>query len=103
MKTGSAAEKKNLMGTETKPRLKRARKLPRPTRVTWCRECHKIGIRWDQKQLVDGTCRYCKTGEVWMKRFTSLGQANRFIKRFSESRQCAESDGQERNRNRIGV
>ena len=70
------------MGTETKPRLKRVRKLPRPSMVTWCPECRLIGVRWNENQPVDEICRYCKKGEVRMKRFPSLNQANRFIESY---------------------
>ena len=82
MKTGSETEKKKPVETEPETRSKRVRKPPRPTRVTWCRECHKIGIRWNENQPVDKVCRYCKKGEVRMQLFPSLKQANRFIEKY---------------------
>ena len=42
--------------------------------VTWCPECRLIGVRWNENQPVDEICRYCKKGEVRMKRFPSLNQ-----------------------------
>ena len=82
MKTGSQTEKKKPVETERKTCAKRARKLPRPTRVTWCPECHKIGIRWNEDQPVDKVCRYCKKGKVRMNKFTSLNKTNRFIENY---------------------
>ena len=53
---------------------KRITKPPRPTRMTWCAECGRSGLRWKPTDPVEEECRYCG-GEVRVRHFPTLTQA----------------------------
>ena len=54
---------------------KRKRLPPRPTRMTWCEDCGRAGLRWKETDPLDEVCRYCGEGEVKVRRYPTLREA----------------------------
>ena len=58
------------------PRKRKRKTLPpRPTRMTWCEECGRAGLRWKETDPLDEVCRYCGEGEVKVRRYPTLRTA----------------------------
>ena len=55
-------------------RRKRRYKPPRPTRMTWCEECGRAGLRYRESDPVDEACRYCG-GAVKVRHYPTLTAA----------------------------
>ena len=72
---------------------------PKPTTVTWCDTCNRIGMRLNEAVGFDETCRYCKKGDVRLKRFPTRKAARKHVEDFREKNPVKkgrepESDGQ---------
>ena len=58
------------------PRKRKRKRLPRrPTRMTWCEDCGRAGLRWKATDPLDEVCRYCGEGEVKVRRYPTLTEA----------------------------
>ena len=58
------------------PRKRKRKRLPRrPTRMTWCEDCGRAGLRWKETDPLDEVCRYCGEGEVKVRCYPTLREA----------------------------
>ena len=58
------------------PRKRKRKTLPpRPTRMTWCEDCGRAGLRWKETDPLDEVWRYCGEGEVKVRRYPTLTEA----------------------------
>ena len=57
---------------------------PKPTTVTWCDTCNRIGMRLNEAVALDETCRYCKRGDVRLKRFPTRKAARKYVEGHRE-------------------
>ena len=77
----SEAKAKAAAGVDCKqtgngPGKRKRKRLPRrPTRMTWCEDCGRAGLRWKATDPLDEVCRYCGEGEVKVRRYPTLTEA----------------------------
>ncbi len=58
------------------PRKRKRKRLPpRPTRMTWCEDCGRAGLRWKATDPLDEVRRNCGEVEVKVRRYPTLTEA----------------------------
>ena len=79
---------------KTQPAAETAQPSSKPTLVTSCESCHRIGIRKDILTPVDDQCRYCGSSHVRVRCYGSRRDAERFRARYARKNPLKPLEGQ---------